>query len=92
MNQSVNVQLQFSKLLVMNNVTLNTTLAACHSRFQLIYIYIYIITNVAIACLAQSLGQQVEIGSHDSSAQGSLKSVFHLATLFAQKSRNLGAA
>ena len=74
MNQSVNVQLQFSKLLVMNNVTLNTTLAACHSRFQLIY---NIITNVAIACLAQSLGQQVETGSHDSSAQLKITCIMH---------------
>ena len=76
MNQSVNVhdQLQFSKLLAMNNVTLNTTLVACHSRFQLIY---NIITNVAIAGMAQSLGQQVETGSHDSSAQLEITCIMH---------------
>ena len=74
MNQSVNVQLQFSKLVSMNSVALNTTLADCHSRFQLIY---NIFTNVAIACLAPSLGQQVETGSHDSSAQLEITCIMH---------------
>ena len=53
-------------------VTPNTTLHVCGLPFN---ISIDIIKNETIACMAQSLGQQVETRSHDSSARLEIKCI-----------------
>ena len=73
-------------MLSTNNVTPNTTLHVFDLPFN---ISIDKIKNEIMACMAQSLGQQVETRSHDSSARLKIKCIMYTGSRSTIWQRNI---